>query len=158
LAAEAELGTLYLNAKEAAYLRQIVTKMGHLQPRTPIQTNNLTAEGVINHKIQPKQTKAMDMRFHWLCNRDTQGQFQIYWQQGKLNIANYFTKHHTPCIAPCQCQVKIPVQGQRISRSKMSETGTRKDHTQISNKQISCKGVLDLPNMYVCREATYLAK
>jgi hypothetical protein len=37
-AAEAELGALYLNAKEAIYLRQILHKMGHLQPRTPIQT------------------------------------------------------------------------------------------------------------------------
>jgi hypothetical protein len=65
-AAEVELGALFLNAKEAVYLRQILTKMGHLQPRTPIQTNNTTAEGVINNKIHPKQTKAMDMRFHWL--------------------------------------------------------------------------------------------
>jgi hypothetical protein len=46
-AAEAELGALYLNAKEAIYLRQILHKMGHLQPRTPIQTENTTAEGVI---------------------------------------------------------------------------------------------------------------
>jgi hypothetical protein len=65
-AAEAELGALFLNAKEAVYLWQILTKMGHLQPRTPIQTNNTTAEGVINNKIQPKQTRAMDMSFHWL--------------------------------------------------------------------------------------------
>jgi hypothetical protein len=51
LAAEAELGALYLNAKEAAYLGQILAEMGHPQPRTPIQTNNLTVEGVIWHKI-----------------------------------------------------------------------------------------------------------
>jgi hypothetical protein len=36
LAAEAELGALFLNAKEAVYLQQILTKMGHLQPRTLI--------------------------------------------------------------------------------------------------------------------------
>ena len=53
-AAEAELGALYLNASEAVYLRQILTKMGHPQPRTPIQTDNSTAEGVINNKIQSK--------------------------------------------------------------------------------------------------------
>ncbi len=68
-AAEAELGALFLNAKEAVYLRQRLTKMGHPQPRTPIQTNNTTAEGVINNKIQSKQTKAIDMRFHWLHNQ-----------------------------------------------------------------------------------------
>ncbi len=44
--AEAELGALYLNAKEATYLRQILQEMGHPQPRTPIKTNNTTAEGV----------------------------------------------------------------------------------------------------------------
>ncbi len=95
-AVEAELGALFLNAKEAVYLRQILTKMGHPQPCTPIQTNNTTAEGVINNKIQPKQTKAMKMRFHWLRNQETQGQFRIYWRPGKSNLTDYFTKHHLP--------------------------------------------------------------
>ncbi len=35
-AAEAELGALYINAKEAAYIQQILIKMGHPQPKTPI--------------------------------------------------------------------------------------------------------------------------
>jgi hypothetical protein len=35
-AAKAKLGALYLNAKEAIYLQQILDKMGHPQPRTPI--------------------------------------------------------------------------------------------------------------------------
>jgi hypothetical protein len=62
LAAKAELGALYLNAKEAAYLHQILNKMEHPQPRMPIQTDNTTAERVINDdKIQPKCTKVMDM-------------------------------------------------------------------------------------------------
>jgi hypothetical protein len=95
-AAEAELGALYLNTKKTAYLQQILAKMSHPQPWTPIQTNNSTAEGVIHHKIQPKQTKAMDMHFHWLHDREAQGQFRIYWQLGKLNIADYFKKHHSP--------------------------------------------------------------
>ncbi len=77
-AAEAELGALYLNAHKAVYLRQILTKMGHPQPQIPIQTDNLTAEGVINNKIQPKQTKAMDMSFHWLRDREAQDRFRIY--------------------------------------------------------------------------------
>jgi hypothetical protein len=95
-AAEAELGALFINAKEAVFLRQILTEMGHPQPRTPIMTDNSTAEGVINQKIQPKRTKAMDMRFHWLRDREAQGQFNIYWRPGKTNLADYFTKHHPP--------------------------------------------------------------
>eukprot|EP00804_Cyclotella_cryptica_P003815 CCRYP_018931-RD/>CCRYP_018931-RD protein AED:0.34 eAED:0.34 QI:0/-1/0/1/-1/0/1/0/60 len=41
--------------------------MGHPQPPTPIQTDNSNALGVVTNTIQPKRTKAMDMRFHWLC-------------------------------------------------------------------------------------------
>ena len=52
--AEAELGALFLNAKEGVYLRQILIEMGHPQPCTPLQTDNTTAEGIINNKIQPK--------------------------------------------------------------------------------------------------------
>jgi hypothetical protein len=58
------------------------------------------AEGAINHKIQPKQAKAMDVRFHWLRDHKAQGQFRIYWQPRKLNSADYFYK--TPLTtAPC---------------------------------------------------------
>jgi hypothetical protein len=95
-AAEAELGAFVLNAKEGVYLRQILTEMGHSQPRTPLQTNNTTAEGVINNKIQPKRTNAMDMRYHWLRDRVAQGQFKIYLRPGGTNLADYFTKHHPP--------------------------------------------------------------
>eukprot|EP00804_Cyclotella_cryptica_P020410 CCRYP_012630-RA/>CCRYP_012630-RA protein AED:0.44 eAED:0.44 QI:0/0/0/1/0/0/2/0/137 len=64
------------------------------QGKTPIQTNNSTAHGVVNGKIQPKQTKAMDMRFYWLKDRDTQNFFQFHWKPGKNNLADYWTKHH----------------------------------------------------------------
>ena len=95
-AAEAELGALFINAKEAVHIRKILEEMGYPQPRTPFQTNNTTAEGVINNKIQPKHTKAMDMRFHWLRDWEAQGQFNIYWHPSRTNLADYFTKHHAP--------------------------------------------------------------
>ncbi len=50
-AAEAELGALFINAKEAVHLRRILLEMGHAQPRTPIQTDNSTAEGIINSRV-----------------------------------------------------------------------------------------------------------
>ena len=68
--------------------------MGHKQPPTPLQTDNSMTDGVINGKITPKRTKAMDMRFHWLRDRECQEQFRIYWRPGKLNYADYWTKHH----------------------------------------------------------------
>ena len=93
-ATEAEIAALYIVARECVYIRIILEEMGHAQPPTPIQTDNMTAEGVVNSKVQPKRTKAMDMRFHWLRDRETLRQFRFYWRSGKLNLADYFTKHH----------------------------------------------------------------
>eukprot|EP00956_Cyclotella_meneghiniana_P012673 scaffold18023_cov48-Cyclotella_meneghiniana.AAC.2 len=95
-ATEAELAALYIMAREAVYIRIILQEMGHKQPPTPIQTDNAMAEGVINSKITPKRTKAMDMRFHWLRDRECQEQFRFYWRPGKTNYADYWTKHHLP--------------------------------------------------------------
>ncbi len=116
--------------------------------------DNLTAECVINNKIQPKRTKAMDMRFHWLRNPEAQGQLRIYWQPGKTNLANYFTKHQPP-HAPCQRQVRIFYQNQRSYRSETSESGTRTDQIQVSQQLNSYKGVLDFLVTYVRTEVSY---
>jgi hypothetical protein len=93
-ATEAELAGLYIMAREAVYIRIVLEEMGHKQPPTPLQTDNAMAEAVTNGKVQPKRTKAMDMRFHWLRDRECQRQFRIYWRPGKLNYADYWTKHH----------------------------------------------------------------
>jgi hypothetical protein len=93
-AAEAEMGALYMNACEAVPIRNVLQEMGHKQPKTPMQTDNSTAFGVVNNNIQPRRTKAMDMRFYWLRSRDSQGQFRYYWKPGPTNLADYWTKHH----------------------------------------------------------------
>ena len=71
-AAEAELGALYINCREAFRERHLLEGIGHRQPPTPMQTVNSTALGVVINKIQPKRTKAMDMRLHWLRFRANQ--------------------------------------------------------------------------------------
>ena len=93
-AAEAELGALFINAKTAVSMRQTLVELGHPQPLTPMQTDNSTANALLTNKIMPKALKAMDMRFHWLRCRNTQGQFRYYWRPGTQNLADYFTKHH----------------------------------------------------------------
>jgi hypothetical protein len=93
-AAEAELGGLFINAKMAVPIQTTLEELGHKQPLTPMQTDNSTACGVANNEIQPKATKAMDMRFYWLKDREQRKQFRIYWRQGKLNRGDYVTKHH----------------------------------------------------------------
>jgi hypothetical protein len=77
-AIEAKLAALYIMAREVVYMQIIVEEMEHKQPPTPMQTNNAMAEAVINSKVQPKRTKAMDMRFHWLRDRECQKQFKFY--------------------------------------------------------------------------------
>jgi hypothetical protein len=106
------------------YLQQILNVMDHPQPRTPIQTDNTMAKGVIIKKIQPKRTKAMGMRFHWLSDREAQGQFKIYWRPGKTNLADYFTKHHAPAH-------HVNVRAEFFDMSQRSCRG----QTDLSNRQ-----------------------
>jgi hypothetical protein len=75
LATKAELAGLYIMARKAVYIRIILEGIGHKQPPMPLQTDNAMADAIINGKIQPKLTKAMDMRFHWLRDCKCQQQF-----------------------------------------------------------------------------------
>jgi hypothetical protein len=95
-AAEAKIGALYLNAKEATVIRTTLAEMGHPQPATPMETNNSTACGIMNRTVKQVRSKAIDMRFYWVRDRVEQGHFRIYWAPGVKNIADYFTKHHSP--------------------------------------------------------------
>ena len=36
------------------------------------------------------------MRFYWIRNRTSQGQFLIYWKPRITNLGDYHTKHHSP--------------------------------------------------------------
>ena len=66
---EAGLAALYIMAREAVHIRIILEDMGHKQPPTLLQTDNTISDAVCNGKIQPKGTKATDMRFHCLRDR-----------------------------------------------------------------------------------------
>jgi hypothetical protein len=117
--------------------------MGHPQPRTPLQTDNTMAEGVINNKIQPKRTKAMDMRFHWLRDREAQGQFRIYWQPGKTNLTDYFTKHHPP-THHVNVQTEFLTKVKNLAEERRQRQKT--DRPNLKNHQASSyTGVLNLP-------------
>lgn len=52
-ASEAELGTLYIHAREAIPFHHLLEEMGHPQSPTPIQIDNSTALGVVSNIIQP---------------------------------------------------------------------------------------------------------
>ena len=91
---KAELAILYIMARKAVYIIIILEEMGHDQLTATLQTYNAMTDAVCNGKIQPKITKATDMRFHWLRDIECQKQFRIYLQPGKSKYADYWTKHH----------------------------------------------------------------
>jgi hypothetical protein len=95
-ATEAELGALFYNAKDATAFRVTLDELGHTQPPTPIQTDNACASGIANETIKKRRSKAIDMRFYWVKDRIKQKQFIIYWRPGLTNLADYFSKHHSP--------------------------------------------------------------
>jgi len=93
-AAEAEVGSLYMNAREAIPLIYTCEELGHIQLPIPIKTSNSTANGIINKEIKLKRAKAFDMRFLWIIDRVEEGLFRIYWAPRVINLADYFTKKH----------------------------------------------------------------
>ena len=46
-AAEAEVGSLYMNVQEAVSTRTCLIEMGHPQPPTKMKTDNMTAKGIL---------------------------------------------------------------------------------------------------------------
>ena len=94
--AEAEIGATYINIQEAVPIRTLLRKLGHPQPATPIQVDNSTADGFANDIIKKKLPKEIDMRFYWIRDRKSQGQFLIYWQPVITNLGDYNTNHHSP--------------------------------------------------------------
>ena len=74
-AAESELEALYISCRETIPAWHDLQEMGHPQPPTPINIDNTRALGVVTNTIQPKQTKGMDMSFHWLRCRKSQEKF-----------------------------------------------------------------------------------
>lgn len=93
-APEAEVGALYENAKLGVPLRNTLKEMGWEQQTTPIVTDNLAVNGLVNIKITQKKSRAMDKRFYWVQDMCDQGQFGITWEPGKINLGDYLTKHH----------------------------------------------------------------
>jgi hypothetical protein len=93
-AAESEVGACFQNVQSGAPLGVTLTELGHIQPPTPLRTDNSIAFGILNETIKQKRSKAMDMRYHWLADRVRQKQFDVYWRPKRENLGDYHTKHH----------------------------------------------------------------
>ena len=74
--------------------------MHHKQPSTPLKTNNYTTEGFVKSGMKPNFSKTWDMKWHWLRDKEVLEQLRVYWDSGKNNDTDYFTKHHPPIHHP----------------------------------------------------------
>ena len=74
----------------------MLSALGHPQLTSPVKTDNKTAPQFVTDTIKHKRSKSWDIRYHWLTEKQAKGQFNIYWDHGKNNLADYHTKHHSP--------------------------------------------------------------
>ena len=51
-AAEADLGALFMNAKEGRLIRLTLKELGHPQPPTPMHCDNAAAAGIANGSVK----------------------------------------------------------------------------------------------------------
>ena len=93
-AAEAELSTLFINAKEAKILQLTLEELGHKQPPTPIHVDKSTILGILNNTIKRQKSQSMEIRYFWLLYDSIQKIFDFSYQPGLENLADYPSKHH----------------------------------------------------------------
>ena len=95
-AAEAETAALFYNTQTALELMHILQALGHPQDRNNIKTDNATAASFVTDTLKQKRGKAWDVRYHWLSEQQRNKKFNIFWDKGSNNLADYHTKHHSP--------------------------------------------------------------
>ena len=93
-AAEAELGALFHNAKEAKVIRLILQELGHPQPPTPIHVDNTTVTGIVNNTIKRQKSRSMQMNYFWLLDQENQKNFNFRYHPGYENLGDLYTKAH----------------------------------------------------------------
>jgi hypothetical protein len=70
--AAAEMGALFLNAKEGVNIHHILQEMGHPQPPTPLQTDNTNLHGIPQGTCKQQISKAIDTSFYRVRDREKQ--------------------------------------------------------------------------------------
>jgi hypothetical protein len=92
--AEAELGALFLNCQEGMIFKLTLEDLRHKQPKIPVHCDNAMVVGIANNTIKRQQSRAMEMRYFWTCEKDAQNVCSFQWHPGMENLANYQSKHH----------------------------------------------------------------
>ena len=96
---EAEYASAFLLAQLAMPFRVQLKDLGYPQDIFPngstlLTTDNQCAEGIATNSTKLKRSRAMDMRYHWLRDRVSQGDYTVKWRSNKESLADFFTKTH----------------------------------------------------------------
>ena len=95
LAAEVELGALFLNCREPKILCLVLEELGHLQPPTPVACNNSTTTVIANNMVKKARSRSMEIRYFWVADHVKLKKINVGWQPEKEQLADYTSKHHT---------------------------------------------------------------
>ena len=63
--------------------------MGHVQGQTPIQFDNIFANGIITSTVVQRRSKATDMYFYGFMI-DAKKNYNVHWKQGRQNLVNIY--------------------------------------------------------------------
>ena len=81
-AKKAELGGLFENFYKATSMSTALAEMGHIQPPTPVTTNNAATNSIFKRTENQKRSRAIDMRFYWLRYIIRGEYFHLLWEEG----------------------------------------------------------------------------
>ena len=93
-AAEAELGALFLNLREARIIKLTLEELGHPQDAVSTHCDNTTAVGIANGTVKQQRSRAMEMRYFWVCDQVKRGLAKVEYHPGQECLADYPSKHH----------------------------------------------------------------
>ena len=74
-------------------MRTDLAKISNLEKPTSVAIYNTAENIIVKGKSKQKISRAIYMRFYWVCDRIRQNHFHVSWEEVKKNLADYFTKH-----------------------------------------------------------------
>ena len=105
--------------------------MGHQQPPTPVATYNTAANRIFNGK----KKKILIHRHEILLGQRQKKTklFHILWEEGKKNLADYFTKHHPIWHHRTMRPIYVKAKQKDIENSKDWQTGNGRGCVETTN-------------------------
>ena len=82
-ASEAEIGTLFMNAKEGRIIWITLEELGHTHSPTPINCDNATSAGIENGTLKRQRSRSTEMRYFYIWDQVKKGEFELVWNPGK---------------------------------------------------------------------------